>query len=78
MQGTPYDFVSTLFFQLIKQVSKRKRWYGLREGAYRRLYCSEACALVLNKSTRYIAFRNYYEITPADLDKSEFMREVEL
>ena len=62
--GKRYDFISTLFFQLIFQLTGI--WIGKHSNAAeRRLYCSEYVALVYNKTVGI--FPEWWKVDPKHL-----------
>lgn len=57
----PYDFASTLFYQVVHLLTKRKAWIG--DESARHVNCSEAVAYVHGE-------RDYYKFLPVDFEKS--------
>lgn len=65
-----YDFISTLFYQAIYQISGKKLWIGRRgHKAGKLLYCSEFVAMILNMI--FGVFDDWYKIAPDDIDEDE-------
>jgi len=73
--GIKYDFQSTLFHQLLYQLTDERVWIGQKSftGAKRRLNCSEFVAYLYNYSTKNNIFENWYMTDPEDLaDPNKF------
>lgn len=67
--GTKYDFVGTLWIQLIQQVSDERINLGTKnkKKAEKRLYCSEAIAYLFNMASKNIMYVNWMLTDPQDL-----------
>jgi len=67
--GTKYDFVGTLWMQLIQQVSDERINIGTKnkQKAGKRLYCSEAIAFIFNRSSKGIMYVNWMLTDPQDI-----------
>lgn len=67
--GTKYDFVGTLWIQLIQQVSDERINLGTnnKKKAEKRLYCSEAVAYLFNMSSKHIMYVNWMLTDPQDI-----------
>jgi hypothetical protein len=67
--GTKYDFLGTLWVQLIQQITDERLNIGTnnQEKAKKRLYCSEAIAYIFNKASKHIMYVNWMLTDPQDI-----------
>jgi hypothetical protein len=67
--GTKYDFESTLFHQLIRQLTNERVWIGQKtiEHASREVNCSEFAAFLYWRASQHRMFDNWYMADPSDL-----------
>jgi len=67
--GTKYDFIGTLFIQLVQQVTDERLNIGTNNQlkAKKRLYCSEAIAYIFNMASKRIMYVNWMLTDPQDI-----------
>lgn len=71
--GVKYDYLGTLFFQLIKQLTGK--WYGTRDLSFNKAkYCSEAPMFLYYNVTGII--KKPWGYSPADIRKESYFKPI--